>query len=313
MISFGPIPSRRLGMSLGINNIPSRKKCSYSCLYCQVGKTKSYSTELQKFYSPKVILQEVKARVDTLADSDKPDYLTFIANGEPTLDSSLGDSIDAVSEFGIPVAVVTNASLLSNKRVRENLMYADLVSVKVDAGLERVWWGIQQPSENLNFQSYLQGLFLFAQEFSGTLITETMLLAGINDSDDCVKETITVISQLNPSCSYISIPTRPTAFSEAQAPSEQIVTKVFQQFVNQGINTELLIGFEGTNAGSSGNAYEDILNMSAVHPIRDDTMEELLRKNEASYDIVDSMLYNNLLRKVHHDSHPFYIRQFHVK
>jgi len=313
MISFGPIPSRRLGMSLGINNIPSRKICSYSCLYCQVGKTKNYSTELQEFYNPNVIFEEVKARLNSLNDSDKPDFLTFIANGEPTLDSSLGDSIDAVSVFGIQVAVVTNASLLSNKRVRENLMHADLVSVKVDAGLEYVWQKIQQPSENLDFQSYLHGLYLFVQEFSGTIITETMLLAGINDSDDCVKETITIISQLNPSCSYISIPTRPTAFTEAQAPSEQIVTRVFQQFVSQGINTELLIGFEGTNAGFSGNAYEDILNMSAVHPIREDTMEELLRKNGSSYDIVDSMLYNKLLRKVQYDSHSFYIRQFHVK
>ncbi|MFO7868520.1 MAG: radical SAM protein [Bacteroidales bacterium] len=313
MISFGPIPSRRLGKSLGINNIPSRKICSYSCLYCQVGKTKNYSTELQSFYNPKVIRQEVNNRLDVLADSDKPDFLTFIANGEPTLDSSLGDSIDAVSEFGIPVAVVTNASLLSNKRVRENLMHADLVSVKVDAGLEHVWRKIQQPSENLDFQSYLHGLYVFVQEFSGTVITETMLLAGINDSDDCVKETVTVISQLNPSCSYISIPTRPTAFAEVQAPTEQIVTRVFQQFVSRGINTELLIGFEGINTGSSGNAYEDILNMSAVHPIRDDTMSELLRNNHATFDIVDSMVYNKLIREVQYGSHLFYVRKFYDK
>ena len=112
MISFGPVPSRRLGKSLGINNVAFGKVCSYSCVYCQVGITHKFSNQRQKFYDPEVICSEVKKQMAKLSVADQPDYLTFVANGEPTLDINLGRSIEKLKLFNIPVAVITNASLL---------------------------------------------------------------------------------------------------------------------------------------------------------------------------------------------------------
>ena len=139
MISFGPVPSRRLGKSLGINNISSGKVCSYSCVYCQVGITHKFSNQRQKFYDPEVICSEVKKQMANLSVADQPDYLTFVANGEPTLDINLGRSIEKLKLFNIPVAVITNASLLIDPQVRADLLPADCVSVKIDAGNEDVW------------------------------------------------------------------------------------------------------------------------------------------------------------------------------
>ena len=113
MISFGPVPSRRLGKSLGINNIVSPKVCPYSCVYCQVGATRNLSVTRQSFFEPDLIMSEVSRHLEKLRSGEMPDYLTFVSNGEPTLDINLGTSIKLLKRLGIPVAVISNASLPS--------------------------------------------------------------------------------------------------------------------------------------------------------------------------------------------------------
>ena len=115
MISFGPVPSRRLGKSLGINNIISPKTCSYGCVYCQVGKTMKKSITREVFFQPELIFEKVRQHLDQLSKENYPDYLTFVSNGEPTIDLNLGKSILLLKEPGFPVAVITNASLLFEK------------------------------------------------------------------------------------------------------------------------------------------------------------------------------------------------------
>ena len=137
MITFGPVSSRRLGSSLGINNIPVKKICTYSCVYCQVGITRHYSITREAFYDPVKIYEEVANHLRKI--SNKPDYLTFVADGEPTLDINLGKSIEKLKNFEIPIAVITNASLLNDPEVRTELSLADWVSVKVDANDESIW------------------------------------------------------------------------------------------------------------------------------------------------------------------------------
>jgi wyosine [tRNA(Phe)-imidazoG37] synthetase (radical SAM superfamily) len=139
MISFGPIPSRRLGKSLGINNIFSPKVCTYGCVYCQVGKTKKYSVERQTFFEVDVIFNDISQHLKKLGKNDFPDYLTFVSNGEPTLDINLGEIINKLKIWQIPIAVITNASLLSDENVVNNLMLADWVSVKIDASDNETW------------------------------------------------------------------------------------------------------------------------------------------------------------------------------
>ena len=166
MIAFGPIPSRRLGLSLGINNIVSRKVCSYSCVYCQIGTS----------------------------------------------------------------------------------------------------------------------------EYEGRMHTETMLVENYNDRHEQIKQTAFFIAEVNPETAYLAIPTRPPAFKEVKPVTEENLAMAWQTFRNAGINTELLTGFEGTDTGFTGNAFEDILNITAVHPLREDTMSKLLKKENTDMSVVDSLV-----------------------
>ncbi len=310
MISFGPIPSRRLGKSLGINNIPSKKVCSYSCVYCQVGLTHKYSAQRQTFYDPAVIFTEVQKHLEILNEADKPDYLTFVANGEPTLDINLGTSIEKLKIFNTPIAVITNASLLGDPQVRKELLLADWVSIKIDAGNEISWKKINRPIAKIDFEMYVDGIYAFAKEFKGRLVTETMLVESVNECADNVIQTAALVSSLQPSIAYISIPTRPPAVSSVLPPNELSINEAYQIFVEKGIKTELILGFEGTNTGYTGNAFEDIINICSVHPIREDTMQELLKKDRADPSILESLLHNNYIQKITYKSNTFFIRKF---
>ncbi|RKY66614.1 MAG: radical SAM protein, partial [Candidatus Latescibacterota bacterium] len=188
MIAFGPVPSRRLGRSLGINNIPP-KGCTYSCVYCQVGRTLKMQVERRAFYDPEEILKEVRDKVERSREAGEAmDYLTFVPDGEPTLDVHLGREIELLKPLGIPIAVITNASLIGRGDVREELMKADWVSLKVDAVREEVWRRINQAHHALRLSSILDGMLEFAKAYNGELVTETMLVKGVNDSDALVGE-----------------------------------------------------------------------------------------------------------------------------
>lgn len=312
MISFGTVPSRRLGKSLGINNIPSKKVCSFSCRYCQLGITKKYSSARKSYFDPEIIFEEVQKHLGKLREADQPDYLTFVANGEPTLDLNLGESIERLRKFNIPIAVITNGSLLKFESVRKDLCRADWVSIKVDANNKATWEAINWPFSWLDFEEHKRGILQFSSEFKGKLVTETMLVSGINDSLDVIDQTSQLISQINPNTAFLSIPTRPPAISTVKAPDEQIITEAYKVFSEKGIKTELLLGFEGTHTGYTGNAIEDIVNICTVHPIREDTLQELLIKTQADNTILDTLIKGNYIKKVFYQSESFYIRQFHA-
>jgi len=306
MITFGPVPSRRLGNSLGINNIPVKKICTYSCVYCQVGITKHYSITREAFYDPVKIYEEVANHLHKI--SNKPDYLTFVADGEPTLDINLGKSIEKLKNFEIPIAVITNASLLNDPEVRTELSLADWVSVKIDVNDESVWKKLNRPHKNLSFDKYLEGLFLFSSTFRGTLASETMLVQGLNDQVDLIRSTATLIKQVQPFVAYVSVPTRPPAVSSVKKPSETTINAAYQIYKEAGLNTELLIGFEGVNTGYTGNVIDDIMDMCAVHPIREDTMDEILKKDQADPTILQLLLDGNYIKKVAYNEKFFYVR-----
>jgi wyosine [tRNA(Phe)-imidazoG37] synthetase (radical SAM superfamily) len=162
---FGPIPSRRLGRSLGINNIPP-KICSYSCIYCQVGVTDSMSIKREGYYSPNDILEEVSSKVKQLQDaSEEIDFLTFVPDGEPTLDINLGKEIDLLKPLGIKIAVITNSSLIWDENVRKDLMKADWVSVKIDTVDEKIWHRLNRPYGKLELRKIIHGIKTFASAF----------------------------------------------------------------------------------------------------------------------------------------------------
>ena len=311
MIAFGPITSRRLGRSLGINNIVSHKICSYSCIYCQIGDTKKKSTIRQKFYEPEKLVGDVENHLKKLDKDHTPDFLTFVANGEPTLDINLGREIKLLKRLSLPIAVITNSSLIHDEAVQDDLMEADWVSVKVDSIDKAVWNKINRPFAEIDFENILDGLKCFSSNYKGKLHTETMLAEGFNDSTGMLKQNASFIAKLNPQKAYLSIPTRPPAVKEVKPVSEEKLTETWQIYQEAGLTTELLTGFEGTDTGFTGNAFDDILNITAVHPLREDTITKLLEQNRTSLSVINSLVAQELIKSINYKGKTYYVRNYH--
>jgi len=309
MLTFGPIPSRRLGRSLGINNI-LHKICTYSCVYCQLGKTVNMEVKPRSFYPPQKILNEVQDKVEkTKKMQESIDYLTFVPNGEPTLDINLGQEIKLIKSLGIKIAVITNASLIDQKQVRENLKEADLVSLKVDSTEEEIWRRINRPHRNLHLDSILESILEFAETFRGKIITETMLIKNINDNKQHIERVADFLAQLKPSRSYLSLPIRPPADRWVQAPPEEVVNlsyNIFKKKINQ---VEFLIGYEGNAFAFTGELEEEILNITSVHPMREEALKDFLKRAKSDWSVIDRLIKQGQLVESEYKGHKFYIRK----
>lgn len=310
MIAFGPISSRRLGKSLGINNIASHKFCSYSCVYCQIGITRNKTLTRESYYEPEKLVTAVGNHLSKLDSEHIPDYLTFVSNGEPTLDINLGKEIRQLKKIGIPIALITNSSLMDHAEVRDEIMETDWISVKVDSVDEKYWRDINQPHEEIYLEKILEGLKSFAADYKGKLHTETMLVDGFNDSSKLLEQNASFIAGLKPECAYLSIPTRPPAVKGSKPAKENKLTEAWQIYEKAGLRTELLTGFEGTDTGYTGNAYDDIINITAVHPLREDTMSVLLEKDKADRSVVQSLISQGLIKALKHEGKTYFVRSY---
>ena len=310
-IAFGPVPSRRLGRSLGINNIPP-KHCSYACVYCQVGPTPEQEITPRLFYSPEEILRQVRTRLEAVrARGETVDVLTFVPDGEPTLDSRLGEAIDALRELALPIAVISNASLLWYADVRAALARADWVSVKIDTVDTRVWERINRPHGVLRLADILGGIQHFAAAFDGRLVSETMLVAGLNDGADDIAALGRFIAATRIERAYLAIPHRPPAVAPVRAPEETVVLRAFRTLTEQGIEVELLTAYEGDAFAFGGDLRAEILAISAVHPLRTSEIQALLEKGGGSMALVDELLAAGELRRLEYEGEVFYLRRLH--
>ena len=306
---FGPVPSRRLGRSIGINNIPP-KICSYSCNYCQLGFSIKMSATPRKYYSPEELAEEARFRTAEILESgDTLDYLTIVPDGEPTLDINIGKLLQLLKPIGIKTAVITNSSMLHLPNVRDALSFADWVSVKVDSVDELTWRKIDKPVRSLDFKTHQQGITAFAESYNGKLVTETMLVKGINDNDKILEENAAFIKSITPSASYLSIPTRPPADSTVKSPDEKSINKAFQIYNSYGLNAEYLIGYEGNEFSSTGNIEEDILSITSVHPMREDAVKAILNKTGDSFSVINTMLDQKLIVCTEYNNQRFYMRR----
>ncbi|GAB4112169.1 MAG: radical SAM protein [Candidatus Caldatribacteriota bacterium] len=309
MITFGPVPSRRLGRSLGINNIPP-KICTYSCIYCQLGKTSKMKIEPQVFYSSSQIFKEVQEKVEKNREKGELiDYLTFVPDGEPTLDINLGQEINLIKSLGIKIAVITNSSLIDKKIVQENLTKADLISFKIDSVEEEIWRKVDRPNRNLSLKDILNSMLKFKKNFKGEIITETMLVKDINDKRQHIKKVVNFIAKLKPSRAYLSVPIRPPADSWVQSPSEEVVNQSYILFKEKVDQVECLIGYEGNAFASTGEVEEDILSITSVHPMREDAMKDFLRKAHSNWSLIERLIKQGKLVESEYEGHNFFIRR----
>jgi len=310
-VAFGPVPSRRLGRSLGINNIPP-KFCSYSCVYCQVGKTINMTRAKRSFYKPEEIFEQAKSKVkETNQRNEQIDYLTFVADGEPTLDVNLGNEISLLKQIGIPIAVITNSSLIWQNDTKENLLEADFISLKIDAVNEKLWKKINRPHKDLKLNIILEGISDFAKEFRGKIVSETMLIDGINYGYEYenIAKFLEHLKKLDKA--YLAIPTRPPTESWVTPAKEEALNAAVQIFSEKlGANrVEYLIGYEGNAFSFTGRVEEDLLSITSVHPMREEAVKEFLKKTNTSWSIIEKLLLEDKLVELEYLGKTYYMRR----
>lgn len=306
---FGPVPSRRLGRSMGINNIPP-KLCTYSCVYCQLGRTLRMEVERTPYYKPREIFQEAKEKIAKTREIGLSiDYLTFVADGEPTLDVNLGREIEMFQPLGIKIAVITNGSLISLEDVREDLAKADWVSLKVDCTQEDLWRRMNRPKRTLQLETILDGMLEFARDFKGELATETMLVSGVNDESDHLEEIAAFLVRLQPAKAYVSIPTRPPAEKWVELPDEGVVNEAYQIFAEHLDNVECLTGYETTDFSPTGDPSDDILSITAVHPMHEEAVKAFLLQAKADWSMIERLINQGQLIELNYQGKRFYMRR----
>lgn len=308
MIAFGPVPSRRLGRSLGVNNIPA-KHCTYSCVYCQVGLTSSSEVARREFLPPDAVVQAVRRKVEECrAAGHEIDFITFVPDGEPTLDRHLGSEIRGVRDLGIPIAVITNGSLLWRPEVRAELVEAATVSVKVDAASSAAWRRLNRPDDRLDLEPILAGIAEFAAEYRGELLTETMLVGGLNDDADSVEAVAAFLEGLAPDRSYLAVPTRPPAERTVRPPSEESVLRAYEIVKRRLASVELLVSGGEENFDRTGDPLEDLCAILAVHPMKESAVSRYLSEAGTLPESMDALLASGRVRRAEYRGDVFYVR-----
>jgi wyosine [tRNA(Phe)-imidazoG37] synthetase (radical SAM superfamily) len=266
---YGPVPSRRLGRSLGIDPIPS-KTCNFQCVYCQLGKTTNF-TNVRKNYLPKnEIIAEMKEAIKQ--NEEKFDYITFVGSGEPTLYKDLKELILKAKEFSNrPICVITNGGLMYDEQVRATLMLADVVLPSLDAGNEKTFIKINRPHPSIKYNAVIQGFIDFNKSFTGKFWIEVMIMKGINDSKEellLIKEQIDLII---PERIDINVPIRPPTENWVKIPDKSVISvlnEVFYEYNNINFPEIGKFGFY------SSDFEKELLSIIERHPMRQEQILE---------------------------------------
>lgn len=273
---FGPVPSRRLGRSLGVDLVPF-KTCSYDCIYCQLGRTTNKTIERREWVPIDDVLQEIKNKL-----TSKPDYITLSGSGEPTLSTRLGDLIEGIRAItDTPVAVLTNGSLLWQKTLREELAGAQLIVPSLDAGNARMFTAVNRPHPDISFERMLEGLIALGNEFTGTIWLEVFILGGYTADTAEIEQINACIKQIRPDRVQINTVTRPPAESFAIAVNQTRLQELASLFE---LKTEVIADFHNVHAQADFAATRDtVLQLLERRPCSlDDIAEGLaIHRNEA--------------------------------
>jgi len=238
MLIYGPVPSRRLGFSFGVDVIPF-KTCSFDCIYCQLGRTTSKTVERKEWIPQTEILSELEK---TLSMKHKIDYITFSGSGEPTLNSKIGELIKSIKRMtSIPIAVLTNGSLLFQKDLREGLLDADLIVPSLDTTNQEIFEKVNRPYPSLNIDMMINGLKDLRKEFKGLIWLEVMFVEGINDGFDEIKKLKSIIGEVKPDKVQLNTVVRPPTESFARPISVERSEKIKDVL---GGKTEIIAKFK---------------------------------------------------------------------
>jgi wyosine [tRNA(Phe)-imidazoG37] synthetase (radical SAM superfamily) len=270
---YGPVPSRRLGQSLGIDTIPL-KTCNWNCVYCQLGRTVPLVNERREYVPREQALAEVETALAEHAPGEI-DWVTFVGSGETCLHSGLGWMIRMVKRLTeLPVAVITNGSLLYQPEVRDDLAPADAVLPSLDAGEAGLYRKINRPHPQASFERLVQGLMDFRAAYAGKLWVEVMLLQGMNDDEQSLHRIGEVLGRIRPDAVHVLLPTRPPAEPWVRPTDEEGVERAMAIL---GQVAEVVHPAEGEfDLGDSADIVDAILGVITRHPMRQDELERAL-------------------------------------
>jgi wyosine [tRNA(Phe)-imidazoG37] synthetase (radical SAM superfamily) len=277
---YGPVPSRRLGRSLGVDPLPL-KTCNFSCVYCQLGRTKRYTSVRREFFPKEDIAEEMKRRIGEIG-RENIDYITFAGSGEPTLYRGLGWLIERAKDSGIPVAVLTNGSLLSEGELYE----ADVVLPTLDAGCEETFRRVNRPYR-ISFDSMVEDVVKFREEFHGKLWFEFMAIEGLNDSPQEILRIKDILDRAGADRVYINVPIRAPAepWVRGSRRIKEIETVLSESF-------EIVLPEEGEFCIVSGDregVRRELLDIIRRHPMRREQIEVVLRE-KGFEDLIEELI-----------------------
>ncbi|HZJ76793.1 MAG TPA: radical SAM protein, partial [Oscillospiraceae bacterium] len=257
---YGPVPSRRMGLSVGISPIADGH-CNYSCIYCQLGRTRNMTNERKRYFAHKDIIEEFKLY---LSKDIKFDVATIVGDGEPLLYIDLGILIDELkSLIDKPVAVITNGSLLYDSAVSKDLKNADIILPSLDATDEKMFKKINRPHGGIKFDDVIRGLQIFSSEYNGQLWIETMIVEGINDNRQFFLDLKELLTTINYHKLYINSPVRPPAEGFVKQVSKDVIEEAVS--ILGGISIDKLVS-EGFYSETEDD-YEAVLGIIKRHPM----------------------------------------------
>jgi len=259
--TFGPVPSRRLGRSLGIDFVPF-KTCTYDCIYCQLGRTTAKTIDRREYFPVGAVLREIEEKLKKVS---RPDYITLSGSGEPTLHSRISNIISGIKKFSdIPVAVLTNGSLFWINEVRDAVSGADLIIPSLDAGSEETFLRVNRPHSGILFKKMVEGLRLLREEFKGPVWLEVFITGGVTDTED-------EISKIKNLVNYIA-PERVQLNTTVRTPAEEIAGLVNREKMEEisaffGRNCEVIADYTGVhNLNEFSSTREDVLELVRLRP-----------------------------------------------
>lgn len=272
---FGPVPSRRLGQSLGIDPVPL-KTCNWNCVYCQLGRTVPLINERKEFIPREEIFKEIKQTLVKHSPGEI-DWVTFVGSGETTLNSELGWMIKRTKEItDLPVAVITNGSLLYLPEVRNELLFADAVLPTLDAGNPDLYRKINRPHPEITYERLISGLTAFRREYKGKLWVEVMLVQGLNDTRETLIEIANALKDVNPDEIHINLPTRPPVEKWVRPPTEESVNLAMGIFGELAHVVRPADGYFDLGVGDD--LEEAVIGIITRHPMRQEELERALEQ-----------------------------------
>ncbi|MBN2564456.1 MAG: radical SAM protein [Candidatus Eisenbacteria bacterium] len=299
---FGPVPSRRLGFSLGVDPVVP-KTCTLDCVYCELGPTTDRTVCRRPYVRPDAILEELEQR---LTEDLTLDFVTLSGSGEPTLNSEIGVIMDGIRGLtDVPIAVLTNGTLLADPDVRSALLKADVVAPSLDAVSQGVFESVNRPDPSLKAGDVVGGLLTFASQFTGQTWLETLFVAGLNDDYDEVERIAEVVSEMKPERVHVNTVLRPPAEANARPVSSERLKEIAGRL---GPTAEVIAGpvSEGQRIASD-DVTGLVLAMAARRPV---TSIDIARSAgvslAAAAKIVDELVEKKLLAVVRHDQRLYY-------